>query len=77
MLAKYSNLKRESKPPTLVIKLARETIFGDDIMRKSAAGQELPGLPKAELQLVKQTIFKNFQSTGPTLPSLKVCGVTA
>lgn len=62
VLAKYRKLKGEAKAPTLAMKLAREAIFGDDVMRRCTpvAGRELPGLPIAELQLLKQTIFKNF-----------------
>ena len=44
------------------MKLAREAIFGDEVMMKCTlvAGQEFPGLPVTELQFLKQTIFASF-----------------
>ena len=62
VMAKYRNLKGEAKAPTLAVKLAREAVFGDEVLMKCTpvAGRELPGLPIAELQLLKQTIFSKF-----------------
>ena len=44
-------------------KLARESIFGSDIMHGTPAGsKELPALPKAELYHLKTIIFQQLSS---------------
>ena len=50
VLGKYKKLKGEAK--ALAVKLAREAIFGDEVLMKCTpvAGRELPDLPLAELQ---------------------------
>ena len=55
-------LKGEVKAPTLAMKLAKEAIFGDDVMKKRipVGGRDLPGLPIPELQILKQAMFNKF-----------------
>ena len=62
LAAKYRKLKEEAKAPTLAMKLAKEAIFGDDVMKKCipVGGRDLPGLPIPELQILKQTMFNKF-----------------
>ena len=62
VVAKYSKLKGEAKAPTLAMKLAKEAIFGDEVMKKCTpvGGRDLPGLPVAELQMLKQAMFNKF-----------------
>ena len=53
VVAKYSKLKGEAKAPTLAMKLAKEVIFGEEVMKKCTlvGGRDLLGLPVAELQI--------------------------
>ena len=62
VVSKYSKMKTESKVGTLAVKLARQSFFGDDVMRRCTVqgAREFPGLPSAELGQLKQTIFKLF-----------------
>ena len=60
ILSKFPKLLRcDSKVGTLAVKLAREAIFGDDVMVKCTVmgEREHPGLPAAEL---KRVIFQQF-----------------
>ena len=51
-----------SQPSTNFPQLAREALFGEDIMAQcTVAGERgLPGLPTAELQQLKQSLFVQF-----------------
>ena len=62
VLMKHPKLRCNSKIGTLAVKLAREAIFGEDVMaRCTVAGERgLPGLPTAELQQLKQVLFMQF-----------------
>ena len=63
VITKYSSkLKGEAKAPTLAMKLAKEAIFGDEVMKKCTpvGGRDLPGLPVVELQMLKQAMFNKF-----------------
>ena len=63
MLTKYANLYKrgatESAIRHLCVKLAKEAVFGEDIMRRCTPGgtRELPGLPYDELFALKKAIF--------------------
>ena len=61
-LTKYSTLIYSSKVRTLAAKLAKESIFGDDVLiRCTVAGsRSFPALPVAELNYLKTVIFKQF-----------------
>lgn len=60
VIARYPNLK-ESKLPTLAVKLAKEVFFGEKVMRQCTplGGRNLPGLPTAELNQLKETLFQH------------------
>lgn len=63
-IAKYSTDIENSKynPATLTRKLAREVVFGREILKKcSITGKRsrYPGLPVAELNLLKQLVFEH------------------
>ena len=61
VVARYSKLKGEAKVPTLAMKLAKEAVFGDEVTRCTpVGGRAFPGLPIAELQLLKQTVFNKI-----------------
>ena len=62
VVVKYSKLQGEAKAPTLAMKLAKEAVFGDEVMMRCTpvGGRAFPGLPIAELQLLKQTMFNKF-----------------
>lgn len=58
----FPKLKGEGKAPTLAVKLARKSLFGDDVLAQCSpgGGRGLPGLPVAELNVLKELLFKNF-----------------
>ena len=62
VLCRYQKLKTESKVGTLAVKLAREAIFGVDVMSKcTVVGcRELPALPNKELGYLKKILFQQF-----------------
>ena len=62
VIEKYPKLKGESKAGTLAVKLAKEALFGDAVLKQCtpAGSRELPGLPTAELFQLKKVIFKLF-----------------
>ena len=47
---------------TLCVKLAKEAIFGEEVMRRCTPGgtRDLPGLPHNELYNLKKTILQQF-----------------
>ena len=55
-------MRTEAKIGMLVVKLAREAIFGDKIMKKymPRGWKDFPALPQEELALLKRTIYKQF-----------------
>lgn len=61
-LAKHSNLIYSSKVRSLASKLAKESVFGDDVLiRCTVAGsRSFPALPVAELNYLKTIVFKQF-----------------
>ena len=64
VLTKYTKLKTESKSGTLVVKFAREAIFGNNVLQRCtvAGGRELPALPVSELGHLKEMLFNQFPS---------------
>lgn len=62
VLERYSKMKTESKIGTLAVKLARQSFFGDDIMKCCTVQgiREFPALPSVELGQLKQTLFQLF-----------------
>ena len=61
-LQKFSSLRTESKIGVLAVKLAREAIIGDDVLRRCTprGWSNMPALPQAELNLLKCTLFEQF-----------------
>ena len=61
-LQKFSSLCTESKIGVLAVILAREAIFGDDVLRRCTPSGwcNMPALPQAELNLLKCTLFEQF-----------------
>ena len=62
VILKYPKLRSPSSVGTLAIKLAREAIFGADVLAKCTVygDRELPGLPVEELQQLKQTLLAQY-----------------
>ncbi len=62
VVRKYCNLKGRSKAGLLAVKLAKEAFFGEDVMiRCTVSGKrQLPALPFAELNQLKQRLFLQF-----------------
>ena len=62
ILHKFSKLHCESKIGTLAVKLAKVSIFGDQVLLKCTVmgERELPGLPAAELMELKRILFRLF-----------------
>ena len=57
------------------MKLAKEAIFGEEIMRKCTPGgtRELPGLPRKELyEIKKRKVWLNAHNSGETRKNLKI-----
>ena len=52
----------ECKIGVLVVKLAREAVFGDNVLKKCTprGWNSLPALPQVELNLLKTTLFGQF-----------------
>ena len=59
---KYPKLKEECKAGTLACKIAKEALFGPEVMMQCTpiGNRELPGLPTKELQQLKKTMFSRF-----------------
>ena len=61
-MEKYPKLRCESNAGTLACKLAKEAIFGAEVMKRCTpigiAG--LPGLPEKELKELKKVMFMQF-----------------
>lgn len=62
VIKQHPKLRGDSKAGTLAVKLAREAIFGDDVLAKCTPGgsRELPSLPNDELNLLKEEMFEQF-----------------
>ena len=62
VLQKYSKLRSRAKAGLLVVKVAKETFFGEDIMVWCTVNgkRQLPALPLAELNSLKHTLFQQF-----------------
>ena len=60
VIARYPNLKG-AKLPTLSMKLAKEAVFGEKIMKQCTplGSRSLPGLPTAELNNLKEVLFRH------------------
>lgn len=58
----HPKLMCPSKVPTLAVKLAKESFFGEDVMAMCtvSGNRELPALPTKELQQLKHTLFMLF-----------------
>ena len=62
MLLHNAKYKVHNKVSTLAVKLAKEAIFGDTVIRKCTVSgeREFPALPQNELQDLKRIIFQQF-----------------
>ena len=62
VLIRYANLKGVQKAPTLAQKLARDAIFGDNVMVQCTpyGTGTLYALPVRELQYLKEIMFQQF-----------------
>ena len=62
VIEKYKSLKNVGSAGALAVKLARESFFGQDVLAHCTVygHREQPGLPKAELFQLKQTMFGLF-----------------
>ena len=59
---------------TLCQVLAREAFFGKEVLKQCTPGGKYSvGLPRAELQSLKTTMFNLFQNTTHAQPNLKAC----
>ena len=59
VLEKHTALRTECILGVLAVKLAREAIFGDPILRR-CTWNDTPALPQAELNLLKTILFEQF-----------------
>lgn len=68
IFVKYPNLHCALKAKTLAVKLARDAIFGDDVLIRCtvAGGRDHPGLPVNELSQLKQVLFMQFPQFWPS-----------
>ena len=64
---KYYKLLKISKAPTLATKLARDSFFGEDVLRWCTvmSCREQPGPPIQELNELKQAVFEKFLQYWP------------
>ena len=64
VIEKNHKLAKASKIGTLAMKVAREAVFGDRVMKQCTAmgGRGLPGLPREELFRIKSALFDLFPS---------------
>ena len=62
VILKYPKLRSPSTVGTLAIKLAREAVFGEEVLAQCTVygDRELPGLPVEELQELKQTLLAQY-----------------
>ena len=62
VVAKYPKLRTVTKASTLAVKLAKESVFGEDVMRQCTVfgTRQLPGLPREELFQLKKAVFDQF-----------------
>lgn len=60
VIARYPSLKG-AKLPTLAMKVAKEAVFGEKIMKQCTpfGSRSLPGLPTAELDKLKEALFRH------------------
>ena len=61
---KYAELRKECKMTILAVKLAREVIFGDEILKRCTprGWNGLPALPQAERNKLKATLLRQVFS---------------
>ncbi|KAL5516414.1 hypothetical protein EMCRGX_G001729 [Ephydatia muelleri] len=61
-LSKYEKLQTECRAPTLAVKLAKESLFGDQVMKQCTVmgAKTQPALPLKELNELKSIIFGLF-----------------
>ena len=80
VLLKYPKLRGDSKAGTLAVKLAREALFGDDVLIRCTTfgNREHPALPVAELNQLKDKLFQLFPQYWPNPvefePLWRTCG---
>jgi hypothetical protein len=57
-------LTKVSKASTLAVKIAKDAVFGEALMKKctTMGVRQLPGLPRKELYDIKKAIFDLFPS---------------
>ena len=62
VLLKYPDLQSECKIGKLAVKLAREAVFGDAVLRRYTpkGWQDMPALPQRELNMLKTALYKNL-----------------
>lgn len=62
MIEANFKLAKLNKASTLAVKLAKDAVFGEDVIRKCTplGGRDLPGLPTEELFFLKKSIFDLF-----------------
>ena len=62
MLEENINSRTESCAGTLCQRLAREAVFGEDVMKRCTPNRtrEYPGLPRGELYELKMIMFNQF-----------------
>ena len=62
VLQKYPELQTDAKMGVLGVKLAREALFGDDIMKRCTprGWQDLPALPQGKLFVLKTALWNQF-----------------
>jgi hypothetical protein len=62
VLSTYSHLRAEAKLGKLAVRLSKEAIFGESVMRQCTPRgyNQMPALPQQELFFLKTTLFGQF-----------------
>ena len=78
VVAKYPRLRVVEKASRLAVKLAKESVFGEEVMRQCTVfgTRQLPGLPREELFQLKKAASTSSPNSGATLLNLSLCGKT-
>ena len=76
VMEKYPKLKTIGNSGALAVKLARESVFGEEVLVQCTVfgARDLPDLPTEELGQLKQALFAQFPQFWGTLCILSLSG---
>ena len=69
----------KSKISTLALRIARDAVFGEEVMRQCTVmgNREYPGLPRPELFQIKETLYSLFPELWNAPEEFEAFGQTA